>query len=171
MTGVLLLLALQTTATQDLGGFDQSSYMEKRLAEWKPAETYIRPTGAPQSDAQSLVGEWHVGGGFESTTVTFGGPNAGVFPVTFRTGGCLGMWTLKRTATLKDGVVMLNKAVEKYCGEPYDRYFFVKKGEVLWLVPTGTTERGKELFEQSKYGSAETWFEYFSLQKNPIRVG
>ncbi len=171
MTGVLLLLALQTTQIQDMGGFDQSSYMEKRLAGWKPAATYHCPTGVPQSDAQSLVGEWHVGGGFEGTTVSFGGPDAGVFPVTFRTGGCLGMWTLKRTATLKDGVVLLNKAVEKYCGEPYDRYFFVKKGEVLWLVPAGSTERGKELAEQCKYGSAATWFEYFSLQKKLIRVG
>jgi hypothetical protein len=143
--------------------------MERTLAKWEPAASYLVPEGTRQSDPMALVGEWRAR--YEGTTVTFGAPVDGTMPVFFRTWGCLASWTLRRTATLKDGLVQLNKAVQSYCGEPYDRYFFVKKGETLWLAPAGTLEQGLELVEKAKAGSKESWFEFFSLQKSPPRAG
>lgn len=169
MVATFVLLAVQANVLQDVDLLDQRDYMERRLAKWQPAASYLVPEGTPQSDTKELVGEWRVR--YEGTSVTFGAPAEGTMPVFFRTGGCLASWTLKRTAVLKDGVVQLNKAVQSYCGEPYDRYYFVKRGHALWLVPAGTLEQGIELVEKAKAGTTESWFEYFSLQKSPVRAG
>ena len=67
-----MFVALILTVIQDpvgLNTFDQSSYMEKKLAEWKPAESYAVPKGTLVTDTDELVGEWHVSTGFDGTTV------------------------------------------------------------------------------------------------------
>jgi hypothetical protein len=157
MFAAMLLAVLQDPAGYN--GFDQSSYMEKRLAEWKPAESYVVPSGTLVSDPKELVGEWHVSSGFEGTAVTFAEPVRGEMYVKFETGGCLSMWTLHRTATLKDGVVQLNRAVEAYCRGPYDRWFLVKSNDVLSLVPAGTVEKNRG-----------GWSEFHALRKRPAKA-
>jgi hypothetical protein len=157
MFAALILAVLQDPV--GLNTFDQSDYMEKKLAEWKPAESYAVPKGTLVTDTDELVGEWHVSTGFDGTTVTFAEPVRGEMYVKFSTGGCLGMWTLHRTATLKDGVVQLNRAVEAYCRDPYDRWFLVKSNDVLWLVPAGTVEKNKG-----------GWSDFHALRKRPAKV-
>jgi hypothetical protein len=169
MLAVLALVLAQSAAAYD--GFDQSAYVEKRLSEWKPAERYAVPAGALQSDAQALVGEWTAHRGFDGTTMTFFAPVDGRFKVRFFSGGCLGAWTLHRTAILKDGVVYLDKPVQPYCAEPYDRLFFVRAKDGLRLVPGGAMEEAQALVDHYKSGSVENWIEFFSLTKTVVRPG
>jgi hypothetical protein len=165
----VLLLALQSQSVYD--GFDQSSYMEKRLLEWKPAASYLAPSGLPQSDPQRLVGEWCTSMGWDGTSVTFLAPKEGASEVTFTTGGCLGKWTLKRAATLKDGLVRLDKAVQSYCGKPYDRFFFLLRNGELCLVPAGAVEQAQDLGNAYPAGGADKWIEYDTLRKREYRKG
>lgn len=162
--------AVQTKVLIDfLDSYGLSDVVERRLDGWKPAESYLTPPGTKHDDAKEITGDWSVRAGFGGTSLVFTILSGNTFAVTFRTHGCLGMWTLSRTATLEDGVIQLNKAVEPYFGDPFDRLFFVEFSGYLALIPAGSVEWAQRLYESGLHGS-RGWIHNLSYRKRPAKL-
>lgn len=171
---VALLLALNYAATwqkaaeaenQFYDVFGRSDYMDAKLGEWKPAKSYLTPSGTKHDVAADLAGAWNLSqGGMSGATLIFTKAKDDTFRVKFTTRGCLSAWKLQRTATLEDGIVTLNKAVESYSPATFDRLFFVKLHGVPTLIPAGSVERARELSEKGSF-NFDSWIDYLSYNK------
>lgn len=119
--------------------------VEREIDAWSPRKTYIRPAGRAESDFTLISGTWKTRVRMESTMLTFEPMDRGVYKVTFSTAGCLSRWASSRTATVADGAVQLNRAVQTYDGLIFDRLFLLHRNGHLELVPAGGIERQIDL--------------------------
>ena len=114
----------------------ETQYHEKKLRLWNPTKKNDATPKAELLVAKlSLKGTWTVGYGMESTSLAISPSRSGSYSVEFRTSGCLDGWRLHRTATFKDGTLLLNRPVEEYSPITYRRLFALRIKGKNYLVP------------------------------------
>ena len=110
--------------------------IERKLAAWKPtAENETTPRRTLLSTTGDISGTWRVSRGMDGSTLWIRSSTPGRYVVSFRTGGCLSRWTLKRHGQYGDGVLSLNKPVEEYFPLTYSRLYVLTVAGQLYLVP------------------------------------
>jgi len=110
--------------------------VEQKLAAWKPtAGNKTTPRRTLLSMTGDICGTWRVSRGMDGSTLWIRSPSPGSYIVSFRTGGCLSRWTLKRYGEFSDGVLSLNKPVEEYFPLTYSRLYLLTVAGKLYLVP------------------------------------
>ena len=166
MIAELALLICQVTPQGGLQDQIDSDtrFREERISKWRPAASYLVPTGELQRDESLLPGKWRSDHGLEISTLTFTAGVRGKFNVAFYTAGCLSRWNASRTATLSKGVIKLNRAVETYSGTTFDRLYFLKRDGRFTLVPLGSVERAKELGAKQP-AEIEGWVDHFQFTR------
>lgn len=115
---------------------ESTKYLEKRLAEWTP-QPYDRdvPMAAIRDPQIDVEGHW-----FADSTYTVSKMRISMLPsehyaVELSTRGCLSNWELKRTAVFYDGILFLDKPVQDYGLDTFDRLFAVRLDGQACLLP------------------------------------
>lgn len=117
------------------GLFPQGSVrMERDLAHWKPEKVWANPFAQELAIDADLSGTWKRPGRMDLAEIQFTSKGNGRYGVEFTSVGCLNGWRLLRTATFKDGVILLNKPVKDYAGWTYDRLYSTHVGSETRLV-------------------------------------
>ncbi|MBI5705923.1 MAG: hypothetical protein HZC36_02915 [Armatimonadetes bacterium] len=77
-------------------------------------------------------------------------------------------WRLNRTATIVGKMLLLNKPIEEYCGDPYQGLYLRRNGRELYLVPAGALERAIA-FGGGRRNQIEDWVSFESFARTPDR--
>ena len=110
--------------------------VEAELRNWKRSTSHDHlPQASLLSTETKLTGTWSHSTGFDSATFYFLPAQGATIPLYLVTGGCTGLWELKRTARYENGVVTLSRPIKTYPSLCYDQLYRLRVGEKEYLVP------------------------------------
>jgi hypothetical protein len=117
---------------------------EEAIAHWKPEPKREVPAAFAVSDPD-VVGRWESGGFMDGNSVAIKAGESGTLRVIFSTQGCMGGWTLDRTAVVHGSRIDLDRPVRCYAPTVADALYVVKVGdEVMLAFAKGLDELTKE---------------------------
>lgn len=110
--------------------------VEAELRGWKRSKSHdFIPPASLRSTEVNLTGTWSHSTGFDHAAFYFLPAQGATLPLYLVTGGCTGLWELKRTARYENGVVTLSRPIKTYPSLCYDRLYRLRIGEKEYLVP------------------------------------
>jgi hypothetical protein len=123
---------------------DMSATVEEDLRKWKPTKTdRAAPPSSLLKPSMDISGTWRVSRGFYHSTLWIRRLGSSSYAVSFKSDGCMSGWSLKRTGTFSNGIVVLDRPVKDYPSSTYARLFAVRLKGVDYLVSDALATRFK----------------------------
>ena len=135
-------------AQRQFGGDVTRAIREAMITRWKPdKETFLAPPAFLRCRADDLTGTWKLPASTESARLRLSRRKEDppdTYRVAFEARGCLMNWSLERTATYRDGVLILNRAVVDYDESCYIRVYTIKTDQGVRLISYPGYQRSGE---------------------------
>ena len=161
LAGLALTVSILPVGAQGREDDFQREMIEKELAHWKPGK---QNQAVPTRQLACVVGDpsgvWLSDEGSKIKLFPLGHNQ---YRVLFATRGCLGNWTLERTATYGNGILLLNRPVMEYCPATYNRLFTIRTPQGIRLISDDA------LAFHYKYKQKDTWFMAFENTTHTVK--